>query len=102
MTASMLVLFVPTHVDAATKPVKAKIEKASPQISVEAKAMLVRLDEINLMDKSKLTPAEKKELRTEVKAIKSDLKDQQLNSSGGVYLSAGALILIILLLIILL
>lgn len=42
--------------------------------------------------------AEKKELRKEVRAIKTTLK----SSNGGVYLSVGAILIIVLLLILLL
>jgi hypothetical protein len=66
--------------------------------SAEAKALTLRLNEISAMDMSKLKSSEKKELRKEVRSIKRELKD----ISGGVYISAGLLILILILLIILL
>jgi hypothetical protein len=66
--------------------------------SAEAKALTLRLNEISAMDMSKLKSTEKKELRKEVRSIKRELKD----ISGGVYISAGLLILILVLLIILL
>lgn len=56
-----------------------------------------RLAEIKAMDANTLSRKEKRELRKEVKSI-----EKQLNSSGGVYLSVGAIILIVVLLIILL
>jgi hypothetical protein len=64
--------------------------------------MILRLEEIKAMDLTEKTKSEKKELRAEVKMIKSDLKAENLNSSGGVYISVGAAILIVLLLILLL
>lgn len=57
-----------------------------------------RLNEINEMDKSALTPQERKALRKEVRSIKETMAE--LN--GGVYISVGAAILIVLLLILLL
>ena len=60
--------------------------------------MLNRLDEIKAMDMSALGKVEKKELRKEVKMIRSDLRA----AGQGVYLSVGAIIIIILLLILLL
>ena len=66
--------------------------------SEEADALTARLDEIKAMDMSAMTSIEKKQLRKEVRAIKSDLRQ----IGGGVYISVGALILIILLLVILL
>jgi predicted PurR-regulated permease PerM len=66
--------------------------------SAEASAIIARLNEIKGMDISKLKSEEKQQLRKEVKSLKHQLKAV----SGGVYLSAGALIIIILLLILLL
>jgi hypothetical protein len=59
--------------------------------------MLARLNEIKAMDKSNLTSSDKKELRKEVKTLKTNLKA----SGNGLYLSVGAIIIILLLLIIL-
>ena len=60
--------------------------------------LLNRLKEIKAMDKSSLSSTEKKELRTELKSLKKEMK----KSTQGVYLSVGAIIIIILLLILLL
>lgn len=68
------------------------------EISDEAAVLMQRLDEIKAMDKSDLTSAEKKELRSEVRTIKENLA----STGGGVYFSFGALIVIGILLIILL
>ena len=66
--------------------------------AAEANALISRLNEIKEMDKSNLTPSEKKLLRKEVRSAK-----ERLNAiGGGVYISVGALILILILLIILL
>lgn len=62
----------------------------------QATVLLQRLDEIKTMDKSDLSSAEKKELRTEVRTIKEKLAA----AGGGVYLSLGAIIIIGILLII--
>lgn len=74
----------------ATKPPESKE-------SAEAKTLELRLNEISAMDMSKLKSSEKKELRKEVRSIKRELKD----ISGGVYISAGLLILILIILIVL-
>jgi hypothetical protein len=50
------------------------------------------------MDKTNMKSAEKKSLRKEVKSINHKLRD----ISGGVYLSAGAIVLVVILLIVLL
>jgi hypothetical protein len=73
-------------------------EPVAAVVPAEALALLSRLDEIKAMDMSALGKTEKKQLRKEVRAIKSELKAV----GGGVYLSAGAIIIIILLLILLL
>ena len=79
---------------------KANDEKKAPEteMSMEAKVLMDRLEEIKSMDKSNMTSSEKKELRQEVKQIRSEMKEL----GGGVYLSAGALIIILLLLILIL
>lgn len=84
-------------------PLKAGIEAiaapaSSKSQSAEASALIGRLNDINGLDKSKLSSSEKKELRKEVRSTKKKLKEM----NGGVYLSVGAIILIIILLIILL
>jgi hypothetical protein len=57
-----------------------------------------RVAEIKAMDKSQLTRADRKELRTELRADKREARAM----GGGVYLSVGAIIIIILLLILIL
>jgi hypothetical protein len=71
-------------------------ESSSPE-SVKAEALTRRLEEIKAIDKSQLRRSERRQLRTEVKAINKELKEL----GGGVYLSVGAVIIIILLLILL-
>jgi Skp family chaperone for outer membrane proteins len=56
-----------------------------------------RVNEIKDLDKSKLTSAEKKELRTELKALKKEAR-----KGGGIYISTAAVVIIVLLLVILL
>jgi hypothetical protein len=93
--------FIPLQLNAATpdKPSSLVAPKpAEPSESAEAKALILRLDEISAMDMSKLKSSEKKNMRKEVRSIKRELKD----ISGGVYISAGALILILILLVVLL
>lgn len=70
-----------------------------PTPSAEANALLLRLDQIQALDKSNMTSLERKTLRKETRSIKNQLREV---SRGGVYLSVGSIIIIILLLIILL
>jgi hypothetical protein len=71
----------------------------TPTERVEARneRMIQRLEEIKAMDVSTMSRKEKRALRKEVKHI-----EKSLNTSGGIYISAGALLVIIILLIILL
>lgn len=62
----------------------------------EVQVLLDRLDEINAMDKANLSREEKRALRKEVRATEHQLRE----IGGGVYISAGAIILILILLII--
>lgn len=70
----------------------------NPADAAKVKALEVRLNEINDMDKSDLKAAEKRELRKEVRSIKKQVSE----IGGGVYISVGAIIIILLLVIILL
>lgn len=97
MIAMLSLTFVPNKIYA-KEIVPASSSNPTKQIPADVKIMLSRLDEIKAMDKSALKSSEKKELRKEVRAIKSSLR----SSGNGVYLSVGAIIIIILLLIILL
>ena len=97
MVALLMFTFIST-------PLKATETNPTP-ISETAKAneatvntLTVRLQEIKTMDKSNMSASEKKELRKETRAIKGQMR--QL--SGGVYVSAGAVILIAVLLLLLL
>jgi hypothetical protein len=73
------------------------IDKPTTEIPAEFKTMLNRLDEIKEMDKSNLKASERKELRKEVREIKKEIKAK----GGGLYISAGAIIIILLILLIL-
>jgi hypothetical protein len=103
MTTLLLLLFISVQVKAGTKTSASSKDATSIAAtksaeSAEAKILLTRLDEIKAMDKSTLNSTERKELRKEVRSIKSQLSEL----GGGVYLSVGAIIIIILLLILLL
>ena len=63
----------------------------------EMSRLKTRVEEIRDMDKSNLTAVERSELRTELKAIKKNLKQD----GGYVYIGVGTLIIIILLIILL-
>jgi hypothetical protein len=90
--------FYPLQSNAATKAAPSSLVAASPAEATEAKTLLLRLNEIKTMDKTKLNSSEKKNLRKEVRSIKTQLKAV----GGGVYLSVGALLIVILLLLLLL
>ena len=77
-------------------PSKAKSTEVISE--ADAQKLTSRLEEIKAMDASSMTRKQKRELRHEVNAINHTLH----TSSGGAYISVGALIIIILLLIILL
>jgi hypothetical protein len=98
MLALLSLTFLPLQTRAATteEPVLAPAPK--PAESSEAKALELRLNEINAMDKSKLNSSEKKNLRKEVKSINHKRRDL----GPGIYLSGAAVVIIVILLIILL
>ena len=107
LMAFALLVYSPAESKAATET---KTETAGTTVtatSAETNAMVVRLNEIKAIDMTTLSKSEKKELRKEVRGIKTDLKARGETSyiegtHGGVYVSVGAAILIVLLLILLL
>lgn len=102
LVALVLTVFISISASAATPSVTAekptKVSKTEKLMeSEEGKVILSRLEEIKAMDKSEMTAKEKKELRKEVRALKA----QAAQIGGGVYISAGALIVILLLILLL-
>lgn len=98
MIACLSLTFQPIQSNAVSAATPSSLVITKPSESAKAKALLLRLNEINSMDKSNLESPDKENLRIEVHSIKRQLKQ----IGGGVYISAGALIIILLLLIILL
>ncbi len=98
MATCLSLTFIPLQTSAATINEPSSLVDPKPAEAAEAKTLILRLDEIKATDMSKLKSSEKKSLRKEVRSINHRLK----TISGGVYISAGAAILILLLLIILL
>ena len=96
MAFSFLLSFIPAQLSAETNAMMK--DKTIKNESAEAKVLLIRLHEIKVIDKSNLSSQEKKQLRKEVRSLKTSLA----TINGGVYLSVGAIIIIILLLILLL
>jgi hypothetical protein len=82
----------------ASSPKPVKVERTSePTEAAQAKQLIRRLDEIKALDVHKMSAAEKKTLLNEVKTIKGKLE----HIGGGVYISAGALIVILILILLL-
>jgi len=95
---SLSVLPLQSFVSPKEKPFSGVVSKTTETTeSAEAKTLLLRLNEIKAKDMSKLNSTEKKKLRKEVRSINRRLKD----ISGGVYISAGTIIIILILLVIL-
>ncbi len=93
MIICLSLTFQPLISNAATISSVVAISKSS-----ETGNLLNRLNEINAMNKSNLKSSDKKNLRTEVRSIRDQLRARD----GGIYLSVGAVIIIVILLIILL
>jgi len=98
MAALMLFAFTPMQLIAAVKPELSSVVSQATIETTKGENLLLRLNEINEIDKSTLNSAKKKELRKEVRSIKSELK----HLGGGIYISASAALIIIILLILLL
>ncbi|MCF8451512.1 MAG: hypothetical protein K9G49_16690 [Taibaiella sp.] len=93
MMACLSLTFIPAQSFAApATSISATTESAA------ASTLVSRLHEIKAMEISSMSTTQKKGLRKEVRSIQKQLSD----IGGGVYISAGAVILILILLIILL
>lgn len=98
MVACLSMTFLPLQLNGATVTEPSSVVDPKPAESAEAETLLLRLDEINAMDKSNMKASEKKNLRKEVRSIKDRLRDL----GPGIYLSGAALLVIVILLIVLL
>jgi hypothetical protein len=96
MATCLSLTLLPLQSSAATISPTTTIPAPTPAETAEAKTLTLRLNEINLMDKTNLKSADKKNLRKEVRSINHKLRE----ISGGVYLSVSAIILILILLVI--
>ncbi len=112
----MLLAFTPKQVKASEETKTVIAATASTDDAAVATAQLARLEEINAMDMSTMTRSEKKELRHEVRSIKSaqdgrgrrdhDGRGGRDNDGrrhgGGVFIMGGGGLLLIILLVLLL
>ncbi len=97
MTMGLLLIIQPHTLKASVDLVPAALVAPACSEPELTTTLLNRLYQIDDMDKSNLKPFEKRKLRIEVRSIKSQLRV----SGGGLYISAGAVILIVILLLIL-
>ncbi|WKK74571.1 hypothetical protein QYS49_23025 [Marivirga salinae] len=93
-TVALAFSFFPVSLKADTGN-NVKTTEPTKNTQIRAELLINRLEEIKDIDKSDMNSSEKKEIRKEVRAAHKELKE----SSGGVYLSVGAILLIALLLI---
>lgn len=91
--------FVPSPLMAADKAKAATTATTKADVPTEA-ALAARLVEIKAMDKSTLSRSEKKELRSEVKAIKTTQDEVYVtHHRHGVFYGVGGVLLIVLIVI---
>ena len=98
--ALLMLSAVPSQLKAADKTTSVITATTKSDVSAEA-ALSARLDEIKAMDKSMLTRSEKKELRSEVKAIRSTQNEVVVveHHHRGAYIGIGGVLLIVLIVI---
>jgi len=107
-TVFVLILVFQTQLKAETETTPVTVVATTSAASLDISVLIARVEAIKAMDISTLSSSERKELRKELRVIKTDLKKREksnlnsVNGNGGVYLSVGAIIVIILLLILLL
>jgi hypothetical protein len=98
MVTFLSLTFIPLQSRAATIAEPSSLVDPKTAENAEATTLLLRLNEIKAKDMSSLKASEKKDLRKEERTINHKLKA----IGGGVYLSAGAVILLVILLVVLL
>lgn len=98
LTTFLLLYLMPGHLAASVPSQTAAASGIPAPTTANAIELKSRLTEIRGMDKSGLKASEKKQLRKEKRSIKSELRQVK----GGVYVSAGALIVILIILILVL
>jgi hypothetical protein len=100
LALSFAVAVVPASAASGNKEIQAAVAGMSEaQRQARAEQIKLRVEEIKSMDKSQLTSAEKKELRSEMKMMRKEAKAM---GGGGIYISLAGILIIILLLIIIL
>jgi hypothetical protein len=97
LTACLSLTILPTYASAPKADIKT-VTSTNSSDAEKVKALELRLYEIKAMDKSKMKASEKKKLRKEVKSINRNIHD----IGGGVYISAGAIIVALILILVLL
>jgi hypothetical protein len=99
LSALLLVFTLTTHASVpGSRPPKEKVESMTEeQKKARLEEIKLRVYEIKNMDRSHLTRQEKRDLKKELKTMKTEAQ-----AARGVYLSIGAIIIIILLLILIL
>ena len=98
--ALMMLSAVPSQLKAADKTKSVITATTKADVSTVA-ALSARLDEIKAMDKSTLSRSEKKELRSEVKAIKSAQDEVVVvgHHHHGAYIGLGGVLLVVIIII---
>ncbi len=101
IVAGTLLMATPAMADGPNHRIdQANLAKLAPAQQERVQQIAERWEAIAAMDRSDLDRADRKELRSEVKALKAEARE--LNRDGTViYLSSAAIIIIILLLILL-
>ncbi len=108
LTAFVFIFFMPFLVNAETEKTPVTVVATNPAATVDASVLAARVEAIKAMDFSTLNASERKELRKELRTIKTDLKKSNkhdvvvTNGHGGLYLTVGGLLLVILILILIL
>ena len=108
MAVFVIIIYFPDLLKAETEQAQVAVIATSQVAAVDASVLTARVEAIKAMDFSTLNSSERKELRKELRAIKTDLKksnkrdEYATHGNGGIYLSVGAIIVVVLLLILIL
>ncbi len=100
--ACALFIFMPLHANEGDKEAKTEKLRTKEEFKAAYEDLLQRRDALKEAKKSAATREEKQQLKEDIKDIKKEAKAlKQQAIGGGIYIGAGALIIILLLILLL-
>ena len=90
---AMFILILPFNMKAKNETIGDSVTIVSSSTANKLDLLISRVDEIKLMDMSKLSNAEKTELKMELYSIKKELKEHKASATNGITATLLAIII---------